>query len=127
MKTLAQEIAGRLAAIENCRKSGNAEWQERHTEALRADMIEFLPSGSGFDSGTQIDLDASRPECLVFRTAFHHMNENGFYDGWTDHVVRVRPSLVYGLSISVSGRDRNDIKDHIHGVFYCALDEEVTP
>jgi hypothetical protein len=122
-RTLAREIAGRIAAIENCRASGNTEWQERHSEAVRALARDYLPSGSGFDNGTQCDFPASQPDCLVFRTAYHHMHESGMYDGWTEHTVRVRPSLVYGLAISVSGPNRNGIKDYIAVAFADALDK----
>ena len=46
-------------------------------------------------------------------THFHHMNDGGFYDGWTEHSVVVTPSLVYGFDTRITGRDRNDIKNYI--------------
>jgi hypothetical protein len=85
----------------------------------------YLPSGSGIDSGTQIDIAKSGADKLVFNTSFHHMDEWGSYDGWTDHVVTVKPSLALYFTVSVSGRDRNDIKDYLAEVFHVALAEEV--
>ena len=82
---------------------------------------EFLPSGSGFDSGTLIDLERSNPEKLVFLTGFHHMSADGVYTKWTKHIVTVTPSLQYGITVTVSGRNYNDIKSHIHDSFYSAL------
>ena len=49
------------------------------------------------------------------------MNENGFYDGWTDHTLTVRPSLVHGIELEISGRNRNDIKEYLHETFHSAL------
>ena len=121
-RTLAREIARRIQAIENCRASGNTEWQEMHAEAVRALARDYLPSGSGFDSGSAVDLNASRPDCIVIRTEFHHMHESGVYDGWTQHVVRVRPSLAYGLAITVSGPNRDGTKDYIAEVFADSLE-----
>jgi hypothetical protein len=95
---------------------------ERSEERL-ARLMETAPSGSGFDAGTQIDED--RSDTLVFTTAFHHMNEGGYYDGWTEHTVRVKPSLAWGFDLTVSGRDRNDIKDYIADTFACWLNEMV--
>lgn len=95
-----------------------AEISERR-DFIEAIVKEYMPSGSGFDNGTTIDLDASREDRLVFNTAFHHMNEGGFYDGWTEHTVTVKPSF-WGTSIKVGGRDRNLIKDYIGDTFHHA-------
>lgn len=91
-------------------------------QLLQKIVKERMPSGSGFDVGTKIDEDKSRPDRLVFDTEFHHMNEAG-YDGWTQHTVSVKPSFVFGLDITISGRDRNEIKDYIHESFSLALGE----
>lgn len=80
-----------------------------------------LPQGSGFDAGTRFDFDASTPECLVLHTQFHHMDDNGSYDGWTSHTIRVRPSFLYDFELTINGRDRNDIKDYIYDVFSSTL------
>ena len=84
-------------------------------------IVALLPSGSGFDAGTKLEsADDSR---IVFSTSFHHMDENGFYDGWTEHKVTARASLTGGLRIHVSGRNRNNIKDYIADVFHVMLSE----
>ena len=85
----------------------------------------YLPSGSGFDNGTQLDTEKSNPQKLVFKTAFHHLSQHGFYTKWTDHTVTVTPSF-YGINIKVSGRDHNGIKDYIAECFDSALNETVS-
>lgn len=107
-----QRIASLLLARENCRSSGNTEWLKRHSQDLLALVDTHLPSGSGFDTGTQISFDRSTPERLVFTTSYHHMDEGG-YDGWTEHEVIVTPSLVHGIALRITGTNRNDIKDYI--------------
>lgn len=107
-----QRIAQLLTAISNCRESGNAEWQDRHALRLRTLMRETAPSGSGIDCGTKLMGD-STPEKLRFAVDFHHMNEGGMYDGWTEHVVTVRPSLAFNITLSISGRDRAGIKEYL--------------
>ena len=100
---------------------------QRHDAANKhADNIEYLcencmPSGSGFDSGTKLDLDASSGDKLVFTTAFHHMTEHGVYDGWTEHRVYVTADLALGFQLRVTGKDRNGIKDYIGDTFHEAL------
>jgi hypothetical protein len=118
-------IANKLIAIENCRKSGNLEWKDRHAEAIEQLVKQHLPSGSGFDSGTKLDWDKSTPERLVFEAPFHHMDGHGFYSGWSEHEVIVKASLAFGFELRITGRDRNDIKDYMHEVFHAALSEEV--
>lgn len=123
---LYQQFASLLQAIENCRKSGNDEWMQRHSDNVAALVREHMPSGSGFDNGTKIDLDASRNGTrLVFDTSFHHMHESGMYDGWTVHCVTVKPSLAFGFELHISGRDRNDIKEYISEAFHTALMTEL--
>lgn len=124
MKPLYMELASLVAAIANCKKSGNAEWLERHSDKVRALVKEHMPSGGGFDCGTTFDFDKSTPERLVFHTGFHHMTE-GMYDGWTNHAVTVRPSLSSNFVLSVSGKNRNMIKDYIAETFDIDLHKEV--
>lgn len=121
-RPLYQQISIAICALENCLKKDNLDWA-CHWEQRLAEMESRLPSGGGFDSGTKINFDKSTPEKLVFDTAFHHMNENGFYCGWTEHAVTVRPSLQFGFEVKVGGRNKNDIKDYIHEVFSTTLEE----
>lgn len=91
---------------------------------------EHMPSGSGFDAGTTLDTDLSDasvyryPARLSFRTSFHHMDEHGGYDGWTEHFVHVTPDWK-GIVLVVTGRDRNQIKEYIAETFHQALMQEV--
>lgn len=119
------KLASLLVANHNCLSSGNIEWAERHACEIDRIVKKHFPSGSGFDSGTSFDFSASRADKLVFNTSFHHMNDAGYYDGWTEHSVTVRPSLAFGCTLKISGRDRNQIKDYIADCFSAALNEEI--
>ena len=124
MKEKRYKILARvLQAYKNCIESGNTEWEDRHERTIH-DIMQSAPSGSGIDSGTSIDYDRSNGNKLVFNTSFHHMNDAGFYDGWTEHIVTVYPHLCFGIDIRISGRNRNDIKDYLLDVFHYWLMEE---
>lgn len=118
---LFQAIARALVARANCTATNNVEWLRAHTARAEQLARDNLPSGSGFDSGTRLDIERSTASRLVFTTSFHHMNENGFYDGWTEHTVTVRASLAFDFELVIGGRDRNDIKDYIAECFNSAL------
>lgn len=122
-----QQIASTFAAFINCRDGAtlNSEWLMRHSDKIREIVGDKLPSGSGFNNGTQFDFEESKPERLVFNTAFHHMNANGYYDGWTTHKVIVTPSLAHGFDMRVTGRDRNQIKEYIGYTIHHALNAEL--
>lgn len=94
------------------------EWREKKQARLQA-LLDELPSGSGWDMGTK--LLRSKNDRIVLYGSFHHMNEGGMYDGWTDHEVHVTANLAYGFELRITGRDRNDIKDYIHDLFHEAL------
>jgi hypothetical protein len=125
---LKQPIYRRLAARVDARarsaRNNNRDWFNKHTDAIKSMVKRYMPSGSGFDVGTSIDLDASNGEKLVFSTSFHHHAEHG-YDGWTEHTVTVTASLLLGIEIKISGQNKADIKEHIHEAFYSALTEEI--
>lgn len=125
-KKLYQEISSRLQAIENCVHHENEEWLLNHREVVNQ-IFYHGPSGSGIDCGTKLSFEDSNPEKLVLLVSFHHMNEGGYYDGWTEHKVIVTPSLQHGFNIRITGKNRNDIKEYLHEVYYTWLDEEVKP
>lgn len=120
-----QHIASRVAAIENCRNAGNVEWETKHSEVIRAIAREYLPSGGGVDSGARFRFGGSSAQKLILETSFHHMDEGGGYDGWTDHTVTVRPCLRSGIVLSISGRNENGIKEYLHDLFWTALNREI--
>jgi hypothetical protein len=119
-----QKIAQCVEAARNCERSGNTEWYNRHFDTCHQLTREYLPRGSGFDNGTSFDEYESTPDRLIFHTEFHHMNDNGYYDGWTKHDVIVTPNLAHGINVIVKGRDRNDIKDYIGTCFHESLNKE---
>ncbi len=122
---LIEKIAHSIQAYHNCLEKNNQKWATVHlTELLNIEKND-LPSGAGFDNGSKILVDESSSNRIVFETAFHHMNEHGFYDGWTNHTVIVRPDFVLDLDVSVKGNNRNQIKDYIAEYFQQILLNEV--
>ena len=90
-----RELASLIGVRRNCIKAGNAEWESNHSEEIITIAENLLPSGSGIDCGTEVDLDHPlMKKCLS--CSFHHMNDNGCYDGWTEHQIIITPSLVSG-------------------------------
>lgn len=121
---LYQALALRVQQRLNCIKSNNLEWKEKTEQALHQLVSDYLPHGSGIDSDVTLDLDDSTANRLRLHTSFHHMHESGMCDGWTDHTITVRPSLCFGLTLTISGRNRDDIKDYLHEVFHTALTDD---
>jgi len=115
--SLISTIANLIQARQNCLASNSGNWFQLHTDRLRQIERDLLPRGSGIDAGTTIDLDRSTADRVVFCTSFHHMTEHGFYDGWTEHTIIVRPSFIGGLSMRITGRDRNSIKEYLSQAF----------
>ena len=116
-------IAEAVTASQDCEARGNAfgaVWRDRLEQAARV----ALPSGSGFDAGTRIDLDASRPDRITFKTAFHHMDSAGVYTGWTQHKIIMTPAFG-SPALRVTGKNRNGIKDHIAETVGAALEARV--
>jgi hypothetical protein len=116
-RTLIQEIASCVDARLTCIKRGNTEWESNHTLTLKTIEKDLLSSGSGIDCGTRIDLDRSTGNKVVLILSFHHMDDNGMYCGWTEHTLTVKPHLIHDIDLTISGRNRNDIKDYLHETY----------
>lgn len=125
MKKLYIEIAQAMTGYENCVKSGNSEWQEKHKAYIEKLVKDYMPSGSGIDTGTKFNFELSSSEKLVFTFSFHHMNSHGEYDGWTYHTVRVTASLPFGFSVHINGGNKNNIKSYLGEIIHEALNKEV--
>ena len=118
-------LADCILAMENCERSANHEWYAKHREIAERIVADHLPHGSGIDSGPELDIEASSSEKIVLNLSYHHMNDVGVYDGYTDHTITIRPSLALGFTLKVSGRDRRQIKDYLGDAFDCALRETI--
>ena len=116
MSDVIQKIA---AAIDVINRTDRADLVANWRDVIKRIERECLPYGSGFDSGSIVSGDSNYRR-IIIDTSFHHMNEHGYYDGWTNHRVIVTPEFS-GFSIRVTGRDRNGIKDYIADVFNDAL------
>ncbi|HNC58654.1 MAG TPA: hypothetical protein PLP33_24725 [Leptospiraceae bacterium] len=102
------------------------DWKTRNAEMAQLaidKLMETAPSGSGIDNGTKLRVD-STSEKIKFHVDFHHMDNGGYYDGWTEHIVTVSPSLHYGAKLTISGKNRNEIKDYLHEVFETWLNSD---
>ena len=119
-------LAQLLRAYNSCQASGN-EHAAQHKDTIEDIVKNHLPSGSGFDSGTKLDFDVSKPDKLVLHADFHHMDDNGFYCGWSEHKVIVTPNLAFGIHVKVTGRDRRNIREYIGDVYHQDLQVEIDP
>lgn len=111
-----QFIAHTLCRVQNIAKGGDPKRADGIFNDLGLWVKRNGPSGSGIDMGTAIS-ETSTPAKIVLGTHFHHMDEHGGYDGWTEHKVTVQASMLFDIDISVGGRNRNDIKEHLHQVY----------
>ena len=76
-----------------------------------------LPVGSGIVATEVISVTNKK---IVISFDYQHMNDNGYYDGWTHHEARITATFG-GYTMYISGRNRNDIKDYLHELFSCHI------
>jgi len=125
MRIVYQEIARALNAIGNCKKDNNDSWGETWQRVIEDVVKNYLPSGSGIDSGTKFDFDRSNDNKLIFYFGFHFMNDGGFYDGWEKYTLYVRPSLKFDIDLKISGKNRRDIKEYLYETYQYSLTRDI--
>lgn len=118
-RPLYRELARAIQAKQNCKASGNTEWLHKWSATIKT-LMARMPSGTGL-----VDAE-SHAKKLVFSAGFRHVDDNGFYDGWTEHTVTVTGSLRDTVKMRISGPNRNNIKDDLHATFHEALTQDVT-
>jgi len=122
-----QKLANLQIARSNCIKSGNKEWEKKHTEKIEHIMYNFSPSGSGLDNGTKFDYEKSDEYKLIFYTSYHVLNGGGYYTNWINFSVTVISSLCFEIDIRIKGsfgKDQ-DVKDIVYDRFYDFLLSEI--
>jgi hypothetical protein len=109
-----------LSLLAQCLNTIKTSKNDAHIESAKTRLeqeIAKLPSGSGLDRGVSLD-SSSKPERLVFLAPFHHMDANGYYCGWTDYKIVLKPSfLFFGIDIRITGKDKNYVKDYLYDLF----------
>jgi hypothetical protein len=105
------------------RIDGNA-YECQPSAELRQIMKDFAPSGSGIDCGTTLASDSTAQK-LIFDVSFHHMDQMGGYDGWTEHKVIVTPSMAMDYDLRITGKNRKDIKTYLYDVYSDFLSQKI--
>lgn len=128
-QNIAYEISTTMQARLNCLQSGNSVWLQRHEDFLDRIVQDWLPHGAGIDSGNKIDLESkhNRNPGRSFRidSSFHLMDDNGYYVGWKNFSVVVRPTFS-GIDLDIVGRIPDYLGDYLADTFHWALSQLVT-
>jgi hypothetical protein len=108
------------------------DWHETVNDAFMGEcesriykLEQLLPSGSGIDWGCKIDVENSSSDKVVIAFGYHHMDDGGCYDGWTEHKLIVKPKLWADFDLRITGRDKNFVKEYLHDLFGHVLREVV--
>ena len=104
-----------LANAINAVKQVNSAYSQPH-EDLLSELLDLLPSGSGIDAGIKLNEYETKKDRIVFNLSFHHMDENGYYCGWSDHNLIITPSLTNGFDLKITGRNVRDIKEYLYSL-----------
>lgn len=129
MNTIAQELAIKIMARSNCIKNDNQNWIDRHEKAID-NLINRLPSGSGIDFGTTVNYSKTNTDKVVLISAYHVMDDNGFYAGIVDYRIIITPSLQFGFNVNIIGNfssngDAYGVKEYLLDIYDFALREEI--
>ena len=91
----------------------------------------YMPSSSGFDGKIELD-EKSTDEKIIIHVEYHHMDINGFYDGWSTFKVIITASMAYNYCMQVKGESvvrkyfyHVGFDDFVISVFRDCLDKEV--
>jgi len=86
-------------------------------------ILEALPSGSGFDCDWE-HIKTQRNKLEVFETYFHNMNENGYYNGFTRLRLKIDLNNLSDFKLGLKGESKYYInKDYYDTTIYYALEE----
>lgn len=118
-------IAHLLIQIDNCKKSGNTLCEARAMFNLErlVNRLGYTSMVMDFKLVSTVE-HLSKKQKLAFTFTFMHMDENGYRDGYTYHLLTVKPCLMFGVSLSINGRDRRGFKEYLYEAFQSANSEK---
>lgn len=122
--TVVVRLASAVGARNNCELHGHTEWARIWRDYIELVAKDYLPRGSGVDKGTQVVLDRSNSESLVFSMDYHPMDAHGYYKAWEHHVISVRPSFS-ASGFTFLGRHRSETKQYLLDLLHTALCREI--
>jgi hypothetical protein len=111
-------------------KSSSEYWKDIWEQDLEHLERNYLPSGSGFDAGCSINLVETKVNRLVIDFDYHHMDQNGYYNGWSHNQLILTASLVWDFDIRIVNRKgghriQSYDRDYFIDVFNYALNQEL--
>ena len=80
-------------------------------------LEQLLPSGSGIDAGCKIDVEKSSSDKVIITFGYHFLNDAGYYDGWGEYKLIIKPNLSNDFDLRIVGKDRRFIKDYLYDLF----------
>lgn len=103
-----------------------------HVDTRLENVEDILPSGSGFDNGCKIVEEKSSGEKLVINSSYHHLDKNGYYAGWSNFTVIVKPCLFREFKVKIIGHDvvrkyyNREFVEYVSQVFLYCLRKDIT-
>ena len=89
-------LARKLRDYKHC-SEGYKDIPQGHIEEL---LEACLPSGSGFDTNIEFDIEASTTNQLIFIGEYHVMDDNGTYQGYAHFIATIDGDLT-GFDVNV--------------------------
>ena len=87
--------------------------RERGEKLLETIESEYLPNGSGFDTGCTIKGDTTTNQSYEVAFEYHHMSGYGFYTGWTSWRITVFPAFCFGFEMELENNDMLTYQDEL--------------
>ena len=122
---LLQRLVETKESYINCVNNGNKEWQDKWEDKL-SNLLDMLPSGSGIDTGLEVDI---KPSLVTINGDYHAMNEHGMYTGYIAFTITIEPAFIgFVLGIEIHDKDHEQaygLDDYLGDLFYENLSQEV--
>lgn len=108
------QLSNYFRSWQNCRQTNNILWLPKWKQAID-ELLKHLPHGNGInaEAGIQLDWENSTPGNLRFNFSYQHMNDHGYYDGWTEHELIIQSSSIGGFNLQVTIEGEVEDKDEI--------------
>lgn len=108
----------------------NEDARDNRNDLLDEIEREYLPSGSGFDSGCKIRRDGSGENEIRITFSYHVMNDAGYYTRWIHSEAVVKPLLttsIYEIKLKNASSFRKDmVDDYVLDSLYDALGQNMS-
>jgi hypothetical protein len=103
-----QRIARIVYARDNTIRINDTEWLNKYNESL-VEIMKEAPLSQ--EANNKAHVEGIEKDCLSISVVYHHITPSGKVKGPNTYILKIKPHLSLGFTVTVKGKDKDDANE----------------